>query len=191
MRTTVVVLTAVTVLAAAGCTASEPPSGAPTPTPAGSSAPANGPPADLPPIGPVADVERAFEAYFACMTDRGWQVTRTGGEVWNGGAHISVPEEQEEVFEIDDQACMRESGRSALGAPTVSAEDAAALYDLLLPVADCVRRLGYPVTDPPSKQSFVDNLVAYPIPSWHPYSEAVKLGKLADVEKNCPVPDWP
>src|SRR5690606_7560589 len=42
-------------------------------------------------------------------------------------------------------------------------------YDILLKVADCVRDLGYDVPDAPSRQTFVDELVSYPIPSWHPY----------------------
>lgn len=137
----------------------------------------------------LARAEKALEAFFYCMVDRGWELTRVGDTWLDGFESGGIPEEQWDAYQADDQECGEISGRADLGAPSVSVEEAGSLYDLFIGVADCVRGLGYDVPEAPSRQAFVDGLVSYPIPIWHPH-ELNGVWR-PDLEEECPVPDWP
>lgn len=128
--------------------------------------------------------ERAHRAHRRCMEARGWEYQDEGD-----GYSIAIPEEQFEVHQTDDQECQEESGLADLGPPVVSAQEAQELYDIFLEVADCVRGLGMEVQEPPSRQAFVDSLVSYPIPIWHPHELDGEWRR--ELEERCPVPEWP
>lgn len=122
-----------------------------------------------------------------CLNDRGWET-----EVIPGSStyRTVVPPEQHDQYNADIEECHIEIGVD-LSPPQVTPEEASELYDILLKVADCVRDLGYDVPDAPSRQTFVDELVSYPIPSWHPYDPVYDTGRMADiqrVEAECPIP---
>ncbi|MGH8827472.1 MAG: hypothetical protein ACRDVZ_07710 [Jiangellaceae bacterium] len=126
-----------------------------------------------------------------CMTDRGWSVhADSAGNSWSMDA--GIPESQMEQFESDSRSCEEEFGYDVL-APPPSREEAEELYDQLLTVAECVRDLGYPVEYPQSKQSYVEELMASKIPSWHPYNlfyASIEFeSELNKVQDACPV-EW-
>lgn len=158
----------VIVMALAACTSSEPPAES-------------------------ADAESAPVESFAinmveCMTNRGWNVHADSAEnSWS--MDDGIPESQLGQFESDTRSCEEKYGYDQLPPPPSRAE-AERIYDQLQ-VAECVRELGYPVDDPQSKQSYVEELMASEIPSWHPYGQVVESmtfeSELSEVMEACPV----
>jgi hypothetical protein len=152
-----------------------------------------GPDASPPPVATGEQVasdaaEQRPAEMVRCMTDKGWHVeVRDGG--W--GDVDGVPEAQVDQWDADADACRTELGHDT-GPPVITPEEAGEMYDLLVEVAECVRDLGYHVPEPPSRQSFVEDLVEYPIPSWHPYDvvydRASGAGDIRRVEAACPIP---
>jgi hypothetical protein len=142
-----------------------------------------------PPSAGAADPwEHYIRDMVRCLTDKGWDID-DGGDGY--GVHGGVPLAQVDQFDADKDACQARFGYDQLPGPSVSHDEAEDIYDLLLGVADCVRALGYDVPPPPSKQAFVEQLVAHPIPSWHPYDEVFQRGNPAEiqrVEAECPIP---
>jgi hypothetical protein len=173
------------VLAAAGCTPDDGPTGQPPSTPS-PDAPAATTDAGPLAIGPSDEDEEAYrQTWLRCMRDRGWETTVNT----DGSFRTEVPDDQDEVYHADFEDCQQEAGVH-LPPLEVTPEYAGAVYDRLLEVAECVRDLGYHVPDPPSRQAFVDALVAYPIPAWHPYNSAYDAGgpgAQQRVEAECPV----
>ena len=78
---------------------------------------------------------------------------------------------------------------SALPPPTVSMEEAAWLYDEFLRIVPCVEQQGVPVSPPPSKAAFVEQLTNQPIPKWHPYDAAP--ARAEELAHKCPITPWP
>jgi hypothetical protein len=188
MRRSALIAVAVAVMAATACSpdSTEPDDGGTSPSPLEEESPE-----DSSLRAQLERAELAYEAYFYCMVDRGWELTRLGDRWIDGSESGGIPEEQLDAYHADDEECGQQSGRADLGTPSVSAEEAALLYDLLLEVAVCVRDLGYQVPDPPSKQSFVDDLVAYPIPAWHPHNASTAPEDRQRIMTQCPVPPLP
>ena len=115
-----------------------------------------------------------------CMRDQGWAVEPNG----SGGYSIQYPDDQADQYKAAEQACLNIYGN---GLPVADEKYASDVYDRLLVVAKCVRAAGYPIDEPPSKATFVEKLMAYPIPICHPYYRAADSGQLAAVQAACPI----
>jgi hypothetical protein len=125
-----------------------------------------------------------------CLTGKGWNVVLSdqGGYLTPDG----IPNEQADQYDADVKSCRAKFGYDKISAPNITRAQAQKLYGDLLNVATCVRGQGYTVPDPPSEQTFVDALVNYPIPIWHPYQVVQQQGgpgELKRIEKACPVPE--
>lgn len=124
-----------------------------------------------------------------CLTERGWNVVASDDGSYE--TPDGIPNEQLDQYKTDVTACRASFGYDKIAAPHVTREQAQKLYNDLLKVAQCVRGQGYTVPDPPSEQTFVEALVNYPIPVWHPYQVVTEQGgpdALKNIEKTCPVP---
>lgn len=120
-----------------------------------------------------------------CLREQGWEV-RVVTDDPQGGYDIEYPVEQQGQFDVDRNACLAIYGS---GIPEYDEASAGEVYDELMVMAGCVEEAGFPISDPPSKASWVEAFVARPIPPWHPYDEAVDAGQLAAVEAACPPPE--
>jgi hypothetical protein len=172
-------------LAVAGCTPDHGPTEGPPPPPSPDATSATAGAGPLA-IGPSDEDEEAYrQTWLRCLRDRGWETTVHA----DGSFSTQVPDDQDDVYHADFEDCQEEAGVH-LPPLEVTPKYAGAVYDRLLEVAECVRDLGYHVPDPPSRQAFVDALVAYPIPAWHPYNSAYEAGGPGSqqrVETECPV----
>src|SRR5690606_7917850 len=108
------------------------------------------------------------EALAACVRDKGWDAEPQR----DGSVIYSFPEEQRDQFTADRDACNEELGANE-PPPPMNEDDAEAMFDALLETAECVRGLGYPVDEPPSRQAAVEALMQ-PIINlgWDPYEHA-------------------
>lgn len=118
-----------------------------------------------------------------CLRQRGWQVNVSGD-----GIGVDYPVEQAQRFQSDEYACRVAAG-IGLAPPTVSMEEAAWLYDEFLRIVPCVEQQGVPVSPPPSKAAFVEQLTNQPIPKWHPYDAAPERAE--ELAHKCPITPWP
>ncbi len=187
MRHYVGIASAALMVALAGCS----PDGEDPSTAGPTTAPPASPPASAT-TQPSAESPDPWEHYIRdmvrCLTDKGWEIDDRGDSY---GVHGGVPIAQVDQFDADKAECEARFGYDQLPGPSVSHDEAAELYDLLLVVADCVRALGYDVPPAPSKQAFVEQLVDHPIPSWHPYDKVFQRGNRAEIqrlEEECPIP---
>jgi hypothetical protein len=121
-----------------------------------------------------------------CLRDKGWDVT-----VADGKLDATYPTSQEASYQHDIRVCHDELGYRMVAIP--SREDAGQAYDTLLDVSRCLGEHGYAVSQPPSRDSYMDALTKGRI-VWHPYSAALQSANppmLSDLERACPVPDQP
>lgn len=124
-----------------------------------------------------------------CLTDKGWKVEldEEDGGVFNPEP---IPDEQRDRFLADRQACVEKFGYDQL--PRWTREDAEAYYDALVEAADCVRGLGYPVPEAPSRQTVVENLMNGRLPGWNPYEDVTRnpesITEINRVFAECPQP---
>jgi hypothetical protein len=172
------------VMALAGCTSGSTEPGA---TPSSPAAAGEGsPPVQLPVDESPAEHDASM---VRCMRDKGWDTFAVrGGGIGTRG----VPDEQMDQYRADEEKCYADLGFGVGQPPTVTRGEAEELYDVLLEVADCVRGLGYSVPEAPSRQAFVEQLISYPIPEWHPYDvlyETADTASIQQAEAQCPIPD--
>jgi len=171
----------------AACTSDHPATGdsTGTPPPASESSATRVP--ALPDEPENRSLEEQVRDLVRCLNDRGWETEILPG---SNTYRTVVPPEQMDRYNADIEECQAEIGVD-MSPPQVTPQEASKLYDILLEVADCVRGLGYHVPEAPSRQSFVDDLVSYPVPSWHPYDPVYESGGSAGiqrVEAECPIP---
>lgn len=140
------------------------------------------------PPGFVApDPEEARIAVERCLADRGFVAVDNG----TGGILIeSTPAQQGEL-----RVAMKECSRSSLGlgpgeeVPPPTEDQVRAYYEALLASAECLRGIGYGVSEPPTFDAYLDEGVA----SWDPFGEVLNQNQLAPAEfqqvtDDCPVP---
>lgn len=101
------------------------------------------------------------------------------------GGESQLPDNNQYNDDID--ACHAEHGYPDDAGYTP--EHAERFFDLSWANADCLRDLGYDISDPPSRQSFVEALVNNEPPPWFPHLEALAQGgSNAELEAACPQP---
>jgi len=120
-----------------------------------------------------------------CLAAKGWDVQRNP----DGTYSSRYPDEQSDQYDADVAACRAQFGYEELA---VTEEQASNFYDKLVASAECLRGLGYDISDPPSRQSYVETLVGGELPDWAPYTELLEMaGSAAEVqeaEAACPQP---
>lgn len=119
-----------------------------------------------------------------CLTEKGWEV-KVGED--GRSYEYSLPSSQRSQFQVDEKDCRHEFGLDVL--PPITQQYAEHAYDVYLRAAECVRGLGHQVSDPPSKQAFVEELMRRRIASWHPYDEVMKSDPNlhGQLERECPI----
>lgn len=123
------------------------------------------------------------------MRDKGWDVTVDPDE---GSFRAKYPSDQDAQYRADSESCYDELGYSMTPSP-VSTEEADRLYDHWLPIAECLEENGYTLSEPPSRQAFVEETVRNRVPPWHPYDALGQQGGLQireQAEEDCPIPEF-
>jgi hypothetical protein len=123
-----------------------------------------------------------------CLSAKGWAVQRDAGGGWS--TISGVPAEQVNQFDSDVVDCKAEFGYDKK--LEITAKQAEGFYDKLVASAECLRGLGFEISEPPSRQAFVETLVGGELPAWAPYSQLIQMGASRDefetAEKECPQP---
>lgn len=107
-----------------------------------------------------------LSALAGCLNDAGWDavIERDGGMSVD-----SVTAEQRTAFMAAQDSCKKELGPPPQEAPLTDSE-IGRIYDYYVgELTDCVVGLGYPVGEPPSRESFVANYYAPDAGLWSPY----------------------
>lgn len=104
-----------------------------------------------------------------CMHDHGFPVTLIPpGDGYGFG---SIPPEQNQLAQVYDEACW-----AGLNIPPYEDPDPAhreEIYEYYLALRDCLIAKGYDVSEPPSKEYFVEN---YNTDPWSPYESVGYVG---------------
>jgi hypothetical protein len=114
----------------------------------------------------------------ACMRELGWEVEVDP----DGVSRTEVPEAQDDVFNADSDACLKQLGVDT--ARALTDQEVSWLYEYSRISADCLRDAGYAVEDTPSFQRFRDLYATNP---WFPWSGVPPEQAPAAIEK-CPTP---
>lgn len=142
------------------------------------------------------DRQQRFEAQAACLTDKGF--TSVAGP---DGVMTEVAEDQDEAFMEASQQCTQHVD-AQLGpdpaAAVLTEDELGEQYDALLGVRDCLVTAGHPVSDPPSRETWIASALlvqdalqeakpgdnrAMDLP-WNPYDD---IQSVAATEQ-CPIP---
>lgn len=142
------------------------------------------------PVVPADPIESgAFgEDMVRCLAAKGWtvQVDDNGAVVADG-----IPDAQMNQFRADRDSCLAAFDYDEFA---VTPDMASSFYDKQLAVAECLRELGYDIPDAPSREAFVEELVATGLSSWLPYDAVVDAALAGDpdarreAEAACPQP---
>ena len=98
---------------------------------------------------------------------------------------VDLPEEQMAALGRAEDICWAEAEARYPAAPPPTAEE---LYDLNLEAAACLEALGYPIPEPPTKDTWLD---AYPGDVlWYPHSYVPNVGEETwlRINRACPQP---
>jgi hypothetical protein len=128
-----------------------------------------------------------LSAVVACLQDRGWSDTAedAGGQ---GITNDTLPESQRSAFSGDLAECETRAGPQP-GAEAVTPQRAGQIYDQLVVTRQCLEGLGYSISDPPSRNTFIDDYLGGRAP-WHPYLDLPELdaAALQTATTECPQP---
>lgn len=149
-----------------------------------------------PPEDAAIDRQRRFDAMASCLTDKGFTT-----EVGSDGLTTQVMEEQQEAYFEANQQCQQQVNVELGTDPATTVfteEQLGEQYDSLLDVGECLSTAGYPVSDPPSREVWIESALlvqdalqetqlgenrAMDLP-WNPYDgiDSVAAAEL------CPIP---
>lgn len=91
-------------------------------------------------------------AFIQCMADRGFEV-ELGDPADGDSVRSDVSAEQRPAYMAATEECDMVVG--ILPSEPLTSEEISAEYDRQLGIAQCLREIGYPVTDPPSRELYV------------------------------------
>lgn len=117
----------------------------------------------------------------ACMRDAGYEVTPLG----DGSYEINVGSESEDAFAAADRieaACGDAVGPYPTPAP-ITPDEASALYDANLEAKQCLESQGVVVSEPPSRETFIEAYLGMTVAPWSPYD-----GVGSSYDAVCPQP---
>lgn len=136
--------------------------------------------------GPKDAVIRAAErsertgALTECLEARGWPVSVDEEDT---RITIGIPREQEELYDADVRACGAELGIDTNN--PVSDEQLEILYAELNKMGECLEAEGYPVSEAPSLQTFID--MSNNLEAWGPWMD-IPPSQVIEAMDNCPQP---
>lgn len=118
-----------------------------------------------------------------CLAPKGWDVNTSGD-----GFRSTVPAEQHDRYELDNATCRAQLEFGTFATPAMGA----GWYDQVVASADCLRGLGYPISEAPSRETYVEQLVEWQLPDWDPYAEVFTAAGgpsgVRDAQSACPAP---
>ncbi len=86
----------------------------------------------------------------SCLSEAGYDVT-----VYDDGSiGIKLPDSQMPAYDDATHECSVKFGYDKM--PNLTTDQRADLYDQTMALVDCLEEQGYPITDVPSKQAFID-----------------------------------
>lgn len=122
-----------------------------------------------------------------CMNDRGWEDTHVEDpdspsvSLWDDRGN------QPEAHDADLTDCQSLAGPEPIP-PPLTEELAGERYDDRVAARNCLLDLGYVVSEPPSRETYVEQMLAVE-PTWDPRMEALQsttdAGSHSEVESNC------
>ena len=118
--------------------------------------------------------------YASCMAERGYAVELDG----RGGSRFDIPAGQEAEATAADEACSAKAS-AVLGPSRVPTEEELLdRYEFLLEMKTCLEAEGYDISEPPSRDSFVDAVGA----NWYPFAEIAPTDEAewARLNERCP-----
>lgn len=196
-RSAAVVMSVLSVLSLAACSDASAPAAEPTLTSApGTTAAGTSPSSTFvmptePATPPNRKLESQLEAewgdrWLSCMRDSGYEphVQADGGYQFDG---------PDDAVSAAVAACRKQAGPEVTYAP-ITPSEANHLYDLELAAKKCLEEHGVPVSDPPSREHYIETVlgqhsvggVAVGETPWQAYSSV--LGDWTPWEKLCPLP---
>jgi hypothetical protein len=130
-----------------------------------------------------------IHANAACLQERGFDVSIEEQGVPPNLTWVpkNLPQEQVDAYNEAFAACLDEIGEPAPGPPATEA-DLREEYRLEVATAECLRKLGYEISDPPSEDVFVET---FEDPAWLAYGELpadMPPGEWERVNEECPQP---
>lgn len=130
----------------------------------------------------------------ACLEAKGWEMEVHLDNSYSVGGD-GIPKEQIDQYFADQDDCRRQLGH-AQPIPPMTREQAEDYFEELFEVADCVRSMGYPVGEAPSRQWAVEALMQETIDlgDW-PYGplqdSGISPAELEELYAACPLPARP
>lgn len=176
-------------LAAAGCSGDEPPSELDAlPTTAAPATASPSPSVDEQIRPTFEGTEREWLYALAdCVEEGGFAVLIDEDE--GSLAAANLPSEQTDAWNSHTEKCMMEVGE--IRREELSEDQVRALFKDYLAAADCLENLGYEISDPPSRESWVKSW--YTGINWLPHGEAGRAAETPAewerIQEECPQPD--
>jgi hypothetical protein len=139
---------------------------------------------------PLISSQEAGELMQQCMSNRGWEVEL------NEFAELesNLPDEsQSDEYNADIEACWGEHDLDKPPRPMDQAT-AEAYFDLLVESAGCLEDLGFSISEPPSRETYVEQLASADSLPWDPFADIVELvtgEEWDEARRACPQPERP
>lgn len=109
------------------------------------------------------DLDNWSENMQSCLQGKGWDVEVSP----EGEMNTTVPAGQEDAFETDVKASEASFGYDLV--PVYSEDQVREIYKKVVAAAECLTEQGYEPGNPPSEQTFVEQVQSSP-GGWDPYS---------------------
>lgn len=129
------------------------------------------------------------EIAYACISDRGWAQVQLNE---NGEISGLVPEEQQDAYSEDLDACWAEAN-ARYPFPEVTEDSLRERYALEVETRECLIDEGYTIAEPPSVDVWIDQMNHLDENVWLPYGEiqfssTFDSTKLPELYEKCPDP---
>lgn len=153
------------------------------------------PPPDPSPTGidgrPIFEgTEREWiEANAACLEQRGFdmRVEEQGEPPSLTWVPENLPDEQTDAYNEAFSACIDEIGEPSPEPPPTEAQ-IREIYLLEVATAECLRELGYEISDPPSEDVFIESYSTAPWVAYFDLPKDMPPGEWKLVNEECPQP---
>lgn len=117
--------------------------------------------------------EEYAEAMSSCLKDAGWDVEASADGTYS---FYNQSEAAARAFSEVMTACGDKHGDR--GIP--SRDDAVVWYSHALDTAACLKEAGYEVTDPPSEETYVEDVLERSPDTWVPFQDVIDSAEFAD-----------
>lgn len=114
-----------------------------------------------------------------CLQERGWDVTAGTA---TGGFDVEVADGQSAAFATDNKECTSQTGFGEAQGERFDAAGAGNYFDELIVVKSCLELGGYDVSNPPSRETFVDDYLSGGSGGWTPYAQDATVSQQQTME---------